>query len=200
MLLRCPSCGAKIRLTTPELQDKIIRYLCLGCDRIVRLDLVTDEIPTSSASAHPEPVPHTARVLVADDVSSFAKMAEDLLAKAGYKVIIAQDGIETLKKISDEHPDVILLDLFMPKMTGFEVLKTLRTNAGYKNFRNIPVLVTSGSYNPAEIEILHDLGANGFISKEAVPDFLIYRISKMLVETRATVRIYQDSLPNPITT
>ena len=85
-----------------------------------------------------------------------------------------------LKKISEERPDVILLDLFMPQMTGFEVLKTLKTSAGHKNLRNIPVLVTSGVYKPAEVELIHDLGASGFISKESVPTLLAYRIRKLL--------------------
>lgn len=187
MLVKCPSCGAKIRVSTGQfnLQEKLTRYLCQECEQIVMIDLVADVIPTSSSSTSilPETVPHAVRVLVADDAQPFLQVVEDLLKKEGYVVIVAHDGTEALKKISEERPDAILLDLFMPNMSGFEVLKTLKTSAGYKNFRNIPVLVTSGVYKPAEIEIIHDLGASGFISKEAVPEFLLYRIRKLLSST-----------------
>jgi CheY-like chemotaxis protein/DNA-directed RNA polymerase subunit RPC12/RpoP len=185
MLLKCPSCGARIRLNTPEFKDKKVRYLCQECEQIVSLDLELDEIRTSSSSPLPDTYSQTHRILVADDAPSFTEIAKQILAEAGYDVIIAHDGVEALKKITEERPDAILLDLFMPRMSGFEVLKTLRTKSGYRSARNIPVLVTSAVYNPAEMQLLHDLGANGFITKEAIPESLVYRIKLLL--TRATL-------------
>jgi len=182
MLVKCPSCGAKIRVSTSEfnLQDKLVRYLCRECEKIVMIDLVADVIPSSSTSDRTDKTLRPVRIVVADDSATFVEMVQDLLKKEGYVVISAQDGGEALKKIAENRPDMILLDLFMPNMSGFEVLKALKTNAGYKNFRNIPVLVTSGVYKPAEVEMIHELGASGFISKEAVPEFLAYRIKKLL--------------------
>jgi predicted Zn finger-like uncharacterized protein len=181
MLVKCPSCGAKIRISTIEfkIRDKLVRYLCQGCEQIVMLDLVSDIIPSSSSST-PTEIQRSSRVLVVDDTQSFVSIVEDILTRDGFVVISARDGMDALKKIVDERPDLIVLDLFMPNMSGFEVLKTLRTNPGYKHFRNIPVLVTSGVYKQAEVEIVHDLGAKGFISKDAVPEFLTYRIRKIL--------------------
>ncbi len=187
MLLKCPSCGSRIRMTTPEIKEKIIRYLCLSCEQIVRLDL-TDEIQTSSSTTRPR-ISHATRILVVDDALPFLRIIQDLLSKAGFEVVIAQDGAEGLKKIAEEHPDAIVLDLLMPKMSGFEVLRALKTSHHYKNYKHIPVLVTSAAYNQAESQILHDLGANGFISKDAIPEFLIYRINKLLERT--------DRIPRP---
>ena len=187
MLLKCPNCGSRIRMTTPEMKEKIVRYLCLSCEQIVRLDL-SDEIQTSSSTTHPR-ISHATRILVVDDAPPFLRIAEDLLLKAGFEVVTAQDGAEGLKKISEEHPDAVVLDLLMPKMSGFEVLRALKTSHHYKNYRHIPVLVTSSAYNQAESQILHDLGANGFISKDAIPEFLIYRIKKLLERT--------DKIPRP---
>jgi len=177
-------------MTTPtsNRSEKIVRYLCLGCEQIVRLDLVTDEIQTSSSVVRPQ-VSHSTRILVVDDTTAFLLIAEHLLKKEGFVVITAQDGAEALKKISEEHPDAVILDLFMPKMSGFEVLRALRTSNRYKNFRHIPVLITSAMYNPAESQLLHDLDANGFISKDAIPEFLVYRIKKILERT--------DKIPKP---
>ena len=169
-------------MTTPQVTEKIVRYLCLGCEQIVNLDLVSDEIQTSSSTTRPR-MTHATRVLVIDDSPSFLKIAESLLIKEGFEVITAQDGAEGLKKISDEHPDAIVLDLFMPKMSGFEVLRTLKTSSHLKNYRNIPVLITSAAYNQAESQILNDMGANGFIHKDAIPEFLTYRIKKLLERT-----------------
>jgi CheY-like chemotaxis protein len=181
MLLKCPNCGSHIRMNTPSLDtaEKIVRYFCLGCEQIVKLDTVADEIQTSSSVSRPQ-LSHSTRILVVDDTVSFLKLAEQLLIEAGFVVITAQDGTEALKKISEEHPDAILLDLFMPKMSGFEVLRAIRTNNHYKNFRQIPILVTSAAYNPAESQLLRDLDADGFISKDAISEFLIYRIKKIL--------------------
>lgn len=182
MLVRCPSCSAKIRVSTSEfnLKDKLVRYLCRECEKIVMIDLEADVIPSSSTSDRTDKTLRPMRIVVADDSHAFVEIVQDLLKKEGYVVIGAHDGADALKKIAENRPDMILLDLFMPNLSGFEVLKALKTNPGYKNFRNIPVLVTSGVYKPAEVEMIHELGAGGFISKEAVPEFLAYRIKKLL--------------------
>jgi two-component system, chemotaxis family, chemotaxis protein CheY len=174
-------------MTTPAPKEKTVRYLCLGCEQIVRLDLISDEIQTSSSTTRPK-LSHAVRVLVMDDAGETLKIAEEALAKEGFEVITAQDGAEGLKKITQEHPDVIVMDLLMPKMTGFEVLRTLKTNSYYRNHKNTPVLITSTTYNPAESQLLNDLGANGIISKESIPEFLGYRIKKLLERTDKVAR------------
>ncbi len=195
MLVRCPSCSAKIRVSTSEfnLKDKLVRYLCRECEKIVMLDLVADVIPTSSTADRTDKTLRPMRIVVADDSPAFVQIVQDLLKKEGFVVIAAHDGAEALKRIAENRPDMILLDLFMPNLSGFEVLKALKTNPGYKNYRNIPVLVTSGVYKPAEVEMIHELGAHGFISKEAVPEFLTYRIRKLLSAPAVT----NETAPEP---
>jgi CheY-like chemotaxis protein/endogenous inhibitor of DNA gyrase (YacG/DUF329 family) len=182
MLIKCPSCGGKIRVKEAESNEKVITYYCPECQKIVKIDLISDVIPTSSSSGSGQyrVTPRQFRVLIVDDSRLFVKTAEDLLAAEGYLVTSAQDGMEGLKKLLDERPDLLVLDLSMPRMTGFEVLNTLRTNAGYRSLRQIPVLVTSGVYHAAEIEMIHELGANGFLKKEAVYESLVYRVRQLL--------------------
>ena len=110
----------------------------------------------------------------------FLALAGDLLMRNGFDVLKARDGFEGLRKISAEKPDLILLDLSMPGMSGFEVLQALRTDSAYKALLHIPILVTSGVYNPAEIELIRDYGASGFLNKESVQDLLVYRIQTLL--------------------
>lgn len=182
MLLKCPSCGARIRLTDPVHEDKI-RYLCQECDQIVHLDMHWDNVPTTSAAPSPSPQ-HTPRVLVVDDSETFLAIAGDLLQRDGIEVITARDGHEGLRKIASEHPDLVLLDLSMPGMSGFEVLQSLRTDSAYKHL-TLPILVTSGVYNPAEVELVRDYGASGFLNKDSVQDLLVYRVRSLLATAQA---------------
>lgn len=179
MVVRCPNCKNQIRLEEPETHDNTVRYLCSSCEQIVMINLLEDEVPTSSSAPHP-PVPKAKRILIADDSAVFLQLVKDLLEEQGFSVLTAHDGVEALKKISEERPDAVIMDLSMPGLTGFEVLRALRTSNGYKHCKNIPVLVTSGVYNPAEIEIIREFGGNGFINKEAVLDSLVYRIKKLI--------------------
>ena len=179
MLLKCPSCGAHIRLTDPVQDDKI-RYLCQECNQIVHLDVHWDAIPTTSSPPPNPSLQHTPRVLIVDDSETFLALAGDLLMRNGFDVLKARDGFEGLRKISAEKPDLVLLDLSMPGMSGFEVLQALRTDSAYKALLHIPILVTSGVYNPAEIELIRDYGASGFLNKESVQDLLVYRVQTLL--------------------
>lgn len=182
MLIKCPSCGGKIRVKETESNEKVVTYYCPECHHIVKIDVIADVIPTSSSSGTGQYrfTPQRFRVLIVDDSRLFVKTAEDLLVAEGYTVTSAQDGVEGLKKLLDERPDLLVLDLSMPRMTGFEVLNTIRTNPGYRGLRQIPVLVTSGVYHAAEIEMIHELGANGFLKKESVYDSLVYRVRQLL--------------------
>ena len=183
MLLKCPSCGARIRLTDPVHEDKI-SYLCQECDQIVHLDVHWDNVPTTSAAPAPN-LPRTPRVLIIDDSETFLAIAGDLLQRDGIEVVTAKDGHEALRKIASEHPDLVLLDLSMPGMSGFEVLQSLRTDSAYKHLTPIPILVTSGVYNPAEVELVRDYGAAGFLNKDSVQDLLIYRVRTLLAAVQA---------------
>lgn len=180
MLLKCPSCGGKIRAPETTTREKF-SFLCQECQQIVHLNPDTDEIDTTSSPARLPSASSTIRILIVDDNLTFLEMVRDMLVKEGFEVLVAHDGTESLKKITEEHPNLVFLDLFMPGMTGFEVLKTLRTSPAYRGVQDIPVLVTSGAYHPAEFEILNDgLGAAGYINKEVVADELVFRIKKML--------------------
>ena len=77
----------------------------------------------SSAQAPP------ARILIADDNPQSVELLEAYLASSGYEIRTAADGEETLRQVRDWQPDLILLDIMMPKISGFEVCKRLRADA-----------------------------------------------------------------------
>lgn len=100
-------------------------------------------------------------LLVEDDVFMLGLLAEKL-KKGGFEVVTAQDGNECLQKLGDELPDLILLDIVMPNMDGFQILEKLRGDA---RLSLIPVIVLSNLGQKDEILKALDLGARDYIIK-----------------------------------
>lgn len=103
-----------------------------------------------------------ATVLMADDNPEMRLLLTNILQQQGHLVIEAADGDDLLFWIKEERPDVILLDLHMPKMDGFKVLEALQNLEGYSD---IPVIVITASQNKADMALAHELGAHSFIPK-----------------------------------
>ncbi|MEN8167093.1 MAG: twitching motility response regulator PilG [Pseudomonadota bacterium] len=80
------------------------------------------------------------KVMVIDDSKTIRRTAESLLKKAGCEVITAIDGFEALAMIADLHPDVIFVDIMMPRLDGYQTCALIKNNAVYKN---IPVIMLS---------------------------------------------------------
>ncbi len=142
MLIRCPKCRTDIR---------------------VQIDLTQDEVKSESSAGG---FPHTERkskILVVDDESVICRIAEEMLTSAGHEVLIAATGEQALRFVHDEHPDLILLDLIMPKMSGFEVLEEIRKDP---RTRNTPVLVLSALVSEKRTDAyILELDVQGFIDK-----------------------------------
>ncbi len=105
-------------------------------------------------------------ILVADDDKVMAQLVSGRLAKAGYRVVVGYDAMQTTILAMQLHPAAILLDLNMPGGTGVEVLKRLKSSS---KTSLIPVLVLSGSVEVTDEQTVLDLGADRFFSKP--PDF-----------------------------
>ena len=103
-----------------------------------------------------------ATVLMADDNPEMRLLLTNILQQQGHLVIEAADGDDLLFWVKEEKPDVILLDLQMPKMDGFKVLEALK---GIEGVKDIPVIVISASQNKADMAMAHELGAHGYIPK-----------------------------------
>lgn len=177
MLVRCPQCRSEIRIVDYGRDERVIKYLCPDCSEIVRIDLAMDEVRSSSSSGSYRSLERRRTVLVADDSRGVIEMAERLLSEAGYHVLIASDGLDALRVIREEHPDLVVLDLLMPRMTGFDVLRELRHD---ERIKDTPVLAMSGVYKDNVLEFLHQIGAQGFLAKEQIQDSLVFRVQGLL--------------------
>lgn len=102
------------------------------------------------------------KILMIDDNTFYRKIYKNQLTHAGYQFLEASNGQEGLHKIINEQPDLVLLDLMMPMMNGFEVLRAVRAN---DKIKKIPIIILSNLEQEQDIEEGLDLGAVDYIVK-----------------------------------
>jgi CheY-like chemotaxis protein len=102
------------------------------------------------------------RVLIADDNQQNCELLEAYLADGDYEIVFAYDGRQTLDRIAERIPDLILLDIMMPKLSGYEVCQRLKADAAT---RDIPVLMVTALNEPGDIEKAVAAGCDDFLSK-----------------------------------
>ena len=117
------------------------------------------------------------KILLVEDEEIMISLLQKKLANEGYEVSVARDGEEGLKMIRELKPDLVLLDIVMPKLDGFGVLEAMRKE---DDLKNIPVIVISNSGQPVDIERATELGARDHLIKtEFDPKEVIDKIKKL---------------------
>ena len=117
------------------------------------------------------------RVLVVDDEPDVLLLCRLNLQQRGHELLEASNGSSALELARDRHPDVIVLDLMLPGMTGYEVLETLKRD---EHTSGIPVLVLTAKSLRADRERSHGLGASGFLTKPFLPTELCELVESLL--------------------
>lgn len=125
------------------------------------------------------------RVLIADDNVQGVELLEAYLAGTDYETQIAYDGEETLRKVHDWHPNVILLDIMMPKISGFEVCKRLRANP---ETANIVVLMVTALDQRSDIDRAVEAGTDDFLTKPI-------NKAELLVRLKAAIKSQEQKRP-----
>lgn len=118
------------------------------------------------------------KILVVEDSENVRRSYVDLLSNAGYEVLEAGEGEKALEIIKNQRPDLILLDLLLPEVDGFETLARLKDD---QQMRHIPVLVLSALDGKVHIEKILKSGARDYVVKGShSPEELIGKIQKLL--------------------
>ena len=117
--------------------------------------------------------PGLGRVLVAEDEQDVAELIRYHLTKDGYDVVLAKTGAEALKRAHDEKPDLILLDIMIPQMNGWEVCRCLKREPATAA---IPVIMVSGRVEEGDKVLGFELGADDYVTKPFSPRELLARI------------------------
>jgi PleD family two-component response regulator len=126
--------------------------------------------PANPDSARP-------RVLIADDNAQGVELLEAYLSGSDYDIATAADGEETLSKVQEWHPDLILLDVMMPKISGFEVCKRLRANPVTQD---IAVLMITALDQQSDIDRAVEAGTDDFLTKPINKTELLLRVRSVL--------------------
>ena len=116
------------------------------------------------------------RILVVDDERHIVRLVEVNLQRAGYEVLTAYDGVEALEKIKADKPEMIILDVMMPRMDGFEVLKDLRANPDTKD---IPVIMLTAKAQDADIFKGWSSGVDSYLTKPFNPRELLAFVQRI---------------------
>ena len=123
------------------------------------------------------------RILIAEDEADIRNLVKISLKKKGYEIIEAVDGVDAEEKIIDELPDLVLLDIVMPRKGGFDVCKSIKSNM---NSSHIPILMFSVLNRPIDKKMSMEAGAEGHIVKPFIPEELATQIQKHLSESKKT--------------
>ena len=118
------------------------------------------------------------KILLIEDEKLLASLLKKKLTQEGYRVEVSKDGVEGLNKMKEKKPDIILLDIIMPNMGGFEVMEKMQQDPELKE---IPVIVVSNSGQPVEIDRIKKLGAKDWLIKtEFDPQEVIDKVKKQI--------------------
>ena len=108
--------------------------------------------------------------MVIDDSQTIRRTAETLLAKEGFTVVTAQDGFEALSKIADHHPDLIFIDIMMPRLDGYQACALIKSNPRYASTPVIMLSSKDGLFDRARGRIV---GSDEYLTKPFTRDELI---------------------------
>lgn len=116
------------------------------------------------------------KILVVDDERHIVRLVQVNLERAGYEIVTAYDGVEALEKVKNDAPDMIVLDVMMPRMDGFEVLKNLQADPRYQN---IPVIMLTAKAQDADIFKGWASGVSSYLTKPFNPRELLVFVERI---------------------
>ena len=130
-----------------------------------------------------------AKILIVDDDPDMVTAIGAVLEARDYEVVTAQDGEDGLAKLKDENPDLMILDLMMPKMDGFAVCMQLK-NPKWARYASMPILILSSIREEAsrrryELETGLILNVDDYVEKPINPSILLERMEKLLKKGRS---------------
>lgn len=140
----------------------------------------TNNTPQSEVKAEEKADAKKSTILIVEDDKFLRELLERKLRGEGLQTVTAVDGNEALKKMEEESPQLVLLDLILPGMDGFDVLKKMKEN---EKIAKVPVIILSNLGQKEEVEKGLKLGADDYMIKaHFTPDEIVEKIQKLLKE------------------
>lgn len=123
------------------------------------------------------------KVVVIDDSKTIRRTAETLLKKAGCEVITATDGFESLSRVMEHHPNIIFVDIMMPRLDGYQTCALIKNNPAFKK---IPVVMLSSKDGLFERARSRIVGAEHYMTKPFTREELLNTIKTYVVDAKAS--------------
>lgn len=115
------------------------------------------------------------KLMVVDDSSTIRRSAELFLTKAGFSVVLLEDGLEVLTCLDDENPDLIFIDVLMPKLDGLQTCQIVRAN---NKFKNTPIIFLSSKDSEFDKARGIMMGANDYLTKPFTKEGIVQIVNK----------------------
>ncbi|TAG01641.1 MAG: response regulator [Betaproteobacteria bacterium] len=122
---------------------------------------------------------HGVKVMVIDDSNTIRRSAEIFLLQAGYQVILAEDGFDALAKIADHQPDIIFVDIMMPRLDGYLTCALIKK---HQRFRTIPVVMLSSKDGLFDRARGRMVGSDQYLTKPFTKDSLIGAVTEFVTQ------------------
>lgn len=117
------------------------------------------------------------KVLFVDDEVDFVDIVRTRLEANNFEVTVAYDGEEALEKVKEVRPDIIVLDIVIPKINGFDVCRKLKSDPNYKD---IPIIMLTARFQTNDIKFGEAVGSNAYITKPFEPQVLLNKMRELL--------------------
>lgn len=176
-LLTCPECQSVFRLQQMPVPGSRVEAQCPECHFLIGVMSQGQEAVTLESAANGRP-----KILVVEDTKFFRAYLTDLLVGAGFEVVTAQDGVEALEYLARECPDLVITDVLMPRMHGFDLCRKIKDRP---ETSSVPVIMMTQVYTRMqhENEARGVRGADDYITKPFQPSDLLARIWRFLPHT-----------------
>jgi predicted Zn finger-like uncharacterized protein len=178
MIVSC-ECGAKLKVDEAKFAGKRVKVRCPRCGNVIPLQQIPPEAPAPKKTAQPSPSSPGHLVLIAHDSDVVRYMISGVLTDAGFRVELAADGHEALKKAVELKPQGMVLDVGLPGIYGFVLCEKLK---GDPATRGIKIILLSSVYDKRRYKRTPTnlYGADDYIEKHHIPDFLLGKIRRLL--------------------
>ncbi|MFQ5656242.1 MAG: response regulator [Candidatus Methylomirabilales bacterium] len=169
----CPQCGNVFKIERMPAPGFRLEALCPQCHFLVGVYAQGAEAVSVGSTSN------QAKILIVEDTKFFRGYLTDMLSKAGFQVATAQDGVEALEYLNQESPDLVIADVLMPRMDGFELCRNIKERP---ETSGLPVIlmtqVLTQPHHEKEARETH--GADDYITKPFQPEDLLERIRRFL--------------------
>jgi DNA-binding response OmpR family regulator len=124
------------------------------------------------------------KILVIEDDPATSRLVDYSLRHEGYQVITCSNGLEGIRKVHSESPDLVILDVMLPGMDGFEICHRLRSEPATAG---LPILMLSAKAQEIDKDTGIKVGADDYLTKPSAPAEIISRVEKLLAKKRGTI-------------